>query len=338
MAREIRQKSYVVLALCGAFALDCVDTAPLTNATASIRATSAVSELDAEHDALRELTRDLALGLADQAARNKVLADMRQSTVREHKLEFRSYLLSDRGSTLLSSAAGRSGKSPGEIIALAEAVRPLEFYMPVVAHRTTWQGEPQLLVAGEIEESEVPIGFALDGFPVALSRDRPGSIPTLALVPVETDFRDAGLSPNLTRMSATDGPRLVIQPPDCDPNDCTCTGDCSPPPPPPPPRPAGMYMDKMVIRDAHEPWIRGQPELDIIFWAEIPGAYIPNGLQPTPAPGGGWDYTATFTWNPSVLSRVYASCAGENAPENVERSTVPHPMYSRSDAVRCYIT
>jgi hypothetical protein len=197
--------------------------------------------------------------------------------------------------------------------------------MPVRAHREKWEGEAQLLVASVLDESETPLGYALDGSRVTLSHDVPPASATLALVPLETDFSASATSASPDRVSkrVASGAQFSIEPPpDCDPNvsSCTCTSNCTLPPPPPPARPAGIYMDKMVIRDAHEPWIRGAPELDIIFWSYIQGAYISNGLQPVPVAGpqpgqSPWNYTGTFTWDPNVLTRVYASCAGEKAAE-----------------------
>jgi hypothetical protein len=288
-----------------------------------------------EQGALQELTRAVALALGDPGIRLKVLTDMQNSTVREHKLEFNTYLTGRLGQQLLNAAAAATGRTTSDVLELVSRIRPLEFYMPVAAHRLTWQGGREVLIAAQLEEEDTPIGFTVSGESAILSPTRAPDAPTLALVPVETDFSTQHVASSASGLLLA--PRgaasfSIEPPPDCDPatESCTCTADCSPPPPPPPPQPAGIYMNSMTIRDVHEPWLRGAPELDLIFWSYVQGQYIPNGIMPTSqfvgagqqfpwnysgGTGYQWNYTLSFTWDPNALSRVYAACAGELAAD-----------------------
>jgi hypothetical protein len=106
----------------------------------------------------------------------------------EHKLEFRSYLHGQSGGVLLAKMAKETGKSRDEILGLLDAVRPLEFYMPVREHRENWRGDDNLLVASLLEDHTVPTAFTLSGHPVILDAEKAPATPTLAIVPVETNF------------------------------------------------------------------------------------------------------------------------------------------------------
>ena len=81
--------------------------------------------------------------------------------------------------------------------------------------------------------------YDLTGHPVALSLDAPPSEPTLVLVPAETDFS----SPDVYRSSEANqaspsGPALTS----------FSGGD-------------GIYMVESSIKDLHEPWPNGAPEM-----------------------------------------------------------------------------
>ena len=88
-------------------------------------ASEAVVAPGEEATALRTVTRAVALALQDQGLRSRLLNDMRDSRVREHKLEFRRYLRGASGGILLAKMAARSGLSRGELLSDLEALRPL---------------------------------------------------------------------------------------------------------------------------------------------------------------------------------------------------------------------
>lgn len=156
----------------------------------SVSPSLSVSEgQSAERTALNELTRAVALALQDPGLRQRIKNDMRASrhTV-EHKLEFRSYLRGESGGILLVKMAKETGKSREDLLALVNAVRPLEFYMPVPEHRESWRGDANLLVASLLKDHTVPTAYTLQGDPVMLHAEVAPATPTLAIVPVETNF------------------------------------------------------------------------------------------------------------------------------------------------------
>ncbi len=121
--------------------------------------------------------------------RQRLKNDMRASrATHEHKLAFAAYLHDVSGGILLAKMAQATGKTREEVLSQLQALPPLEFYMPVAAHRATWTGGDNLIVAAQLEEGQPPIGFLIDGTPVTLKLDEPPATPVLALVPVETDF------------------------------------------------------------------------------------------------------------------------------------------------------
>jgi hypothetical protein len=278
-----------------------------------------------ETTALKELTRAFAMGMSDATARNQLLQSFRASKVREHKLELTAYLASKEGQRLLGSMSDRSGQSVTELTTLISRIRPLELYMPVAAHRSKWNGDAAILVASALDDSVTPGAFSPEGLPVAISADVPPQQPTVALVPVETDFRVTAPDASTSMSPSTTSPRFSIQPPPpCNPEieycDPCANGGCIVLPP----KPSGIYMKKMTIRDAHEPWIRGSPELDLVLFANVVGAYVPTGIGPasvyTPVDSlgnGGWhyDYQQSFSWDPNAKRRVYVACAGEKASD-----------------------
>lgn len=328
------------------------DTPPVPTgiATPPVNSSSAAADDAATAAALDELSRAVALALGDQGLRARVASDMRASPVREHKLELRRYLRGATGGMLVAKMQHATGKSRAELLALVERVPPLEFYMPVRAQRRSWAGDTNLLVAAQLDEDVAPIGYALDGRAVALSRDTAPATPTLVLVPVETNFELAAQSATHPARTAST-PRSAegdVQPLayECDPNAIECGDPCAydpsapgcyyePPPPPPPPAP-GIYFTQMRIRDVHEPWTRGAAELEMhvtgtepysfsVVYA-APGVEIPGERRPAPglptSPSGVTMAGPPFPTdlrlvnNYSAARKVSLGCAGHKQPDS----------------------
>lgn len=240
---------------------------------------TATTEQDTEKAALDELTRLVALAMNDQGLRQRVKNDMRESRhTTEHKLPFTDYLHGNSGGVLLAKMAKESGKSRDEILALLAQVRPLEFYMPVPEHRESWMGGSTLLVASLLEDHTVPIGYTLRGEPVTLDAEGAPATPTLAIVPVETDFSES-LDPAKFKNENDHGGASIgtyrqgegpiglsdYQEPICPQpqgiGDATTTcgggggGGTS--------KPGGLYMTYSYVRDYKEAWTKGAPEIEV---------------------------------------------------------------------------
>jgi len=284
---------------------------------------AAITAPGEEETALRVVARAVALALQDQGLRSRLLNDMRDSRVREHKLEFRRYLRGASGGILLAKMAARSGLSRSRLLSELDALKPLEFYFPVREHRQSWHGGADLLVAAQLRESDKPIGFDLTGESIALSLDAAPTVPTVVLVPVETDFTaptSSGTGDAIAvRQTANDCDPSAIQP---------CGDDPGSGGPGPGPYPTGIFFNQMVVRDFHEPWTRGDPELEVWLsgtqvglWEEVSIPCFENGYPPDPTKphypnepncffGSQYYY---YHYNPNATRLFPLDCAGENA-------------------------
>ena len=227
--------------------------------------------------ALTELARAVAVSLQDPAVRAEVRKDLRESRFgHEHKLELTGYVKSN-GRLSVSKLAKAAGKSDVALSEVLASGHNMELYMPVTAHRESWKGDGDLIVAAQLNDQTTPVGFHLDGTPAELSLATPPATPTLVIVPSETDFvtpldaakwgnthdangaigtyRRIGRGPK----APADGvSRMVVDP---------CSGDPAgglPPEcyPSPPTYPAGLYLDYSHLDDWKESWPRGDPEVE----------------------------------------------------------------------------
>ncbi len=230
--------------------------------------------LVAEQSALNELTRGLAMALANPDLREQVKEDLIETPfTHEHKLEFGKYLSRHAGHDLADAIAAALGKRRNEVLALVKAIRPLEFYMPVSAHRDIWTGDSDLLVAGMLDEKPDVAAtlYNLKGDRVPLAPGVTPDTPSLALVPVETDFAkplDKSKAHNRQKQAGTVGTYVVTQ---CDPE----TGDgCG--------GGGGGYgytmyntravgrtevLSQMRLTNDNEPWYKGAPEIHLRYMA-----------------------------------------------------------------------
>jgi hypothetical protein len=184
------------------------------------------------------VTRLVALGLRDSNARAYVFDQLHGSPYREHKLHFAPFL-SKVGSPLLARIAAMKGVPESAVGGMLDSLIDLEFYMPVKDHWARWTGGPDLIVATALKDHEIPVAYDLDGHPVPLtSSATPPSTPTLAIVPVETDF-------SVQRSSAQ-----------CYENCGGVGGGGSPPPP-------GLNMTFSYIGGDWEGFLMGDPEFEV---------------------------------------------------------------------------
>lgn len=230
-----------------------------------------------ERVALNTITRLIAVSLDGEPVRQQVKRDLRAAPFREHKLELATYLRSRNGGTLLTRMAAANNSDEAAVLATLSAIRPLEFYMPVPAHRETWTGKADVLVVSQLEESTPIVAFNEAGGEVALDRKTAPNQPTLSIVPVETRF-DQPMDPTRSRNVRDQNGEAIgtLEPFErrqsnlivCD---AVCGGGggggTSTPP--------GIYLEFSRIIDAKEPWFRGDPEIEV----HIQGPYM--GTAPT---------------------------------------------------------
>jgi hypothetical protein len=231
-----------------------------------------------ERVALTKIARLIAVAMDNEPARQQLKRDLRAAPFREHKLELGSYLRSSEGRTLLSRMAEMSGGGESAVFASLSAIRPLELYMPVAAHRETWTGKADVLVVSQLEESTPIVAFDEAGREVALDIRTPPAQPTLSIVPVETRFDQPMDLTKSRNVRDKNGEAIgTLEPYEwrqssliaCETCDGGGSGGGSTSIPP------GIYLEFSRLIDAKEPWVRGDPEVEV----HIQGPYM--GSAPT---------------------------------------------------------
>ena len=234
-----RRTRLPVLALAAVLAA-CDRPAPTANEEAaplpSVVSPNARSAI--ERAAMDRLARRLALALADPAFRAALKAQLEQSPIVEHKLQLQSFLRASNRHAL-KEVARLSRTAESTVEADANQTIPLEIYFPVPAHRATWTGGPELLVASAREDHEAPVAYDVSGKRQMLRADAPPSTPVLAVVPVETDFTHPY---EIAAATCT-----------------TCGGGGGGTPTPP----AGLYMTYSHFVQDFEGWFKGDPEFEV---------------------------------------------------------------------------
>lgn len=323
IAPQARRITRVTALLVAGYALTisaCSENPLLPSSTPLVPAANALLELSEtpEQHALTELTRDVALALSNQGLRNQVRDDLRDSrhTV-EHKLELRSYLKGQRGGVLLAQMSKETGVSRDSLLALVRAVRPLEFYMPVPAHREGWTGDANLLVASQLKERDTPVGYNLSGEAVTLDLKQAPATPTLSLVPVETDFTkdvDTRKYHNTHDKNGTTIGTFALVDPCTDPTAPGCEGGTTPPPGV---TPDAVYLTESHLVDAHEPWDKGMPELELHVHGPINKDYPLYGEDLTCVGG---DATGDKFWDQNPND--WSATIGNGAPLLMSRYNI----------------
>jgi hypothetical protein len=281
--RQTHGEGVLFLVLFAAFTA-CADPASRSVAptvSADVKTDTGAPTADAERAALTKIARLVAEAMDNEPARQRLKRDLRAAPFREHKLELSTYLKSKDGHALLDRVVALSGSGEAEFFGTLAAVRPLEFYMPVAKHRETWTGSADVLVVSQLDESGPLVAFDEQGRDVAVDKKIAPEQPTLSIVPVETRF-DQPMSPTSSRnVRDLNGnaigtlERAEIRPSSmaicdeaCQSGEGSTGGGTTTTPP-------GIYLEFSRILDLKEPWVRGDPEIEV----HIHGPYM--GSAPT---------------------------------------------------------
>lgn len=128
----------------------------------------------------------LAHGLTKASAREGLYAALQASPLVEHKVLLKQLLASDAGMLMLEAMGTVDGMQVSEVRALAEALPPLDVYLPHSQHRDTWQPHQPVAVAALLDRESQITAHVGDR---TLSIDRRSSDATssavLLLAPVE---------------------------------------------------------------------------------------------------------------------------------------------------------
>jgi hypothetical protein len=178
----------------------------------------------------------------------RALAD---SPFKEHKLSVRRFF-AGAGTRVVDRAARRTSLSSAQFRSLVDSTVDLELYMPVKEHRASWNGSAGVLVAYQLTEGDPLRAYDPAGQVRELSLEAPPATPTLVLVESETNFEHAPVR---------EGYMIA----DCETYPELCAGEGggggggggSTPPT------SLLYAKNFHLDDLHEPWNRGDPELEI---------------------------------------------------------------------------
>jgi hypothetical protein len=244
MFRRLHLTTLVLLAAGAAGCGDRADPGPTEpGATASAPAEAVVGPAGPASRAAQErLTRRLALALAEPGFRAYVKNALDRSPVREHKLHLQHFLGRSGGRARAALATG-AGEAESSVEADARSTIALEVYLPVAAHRASWNGGEDILVATAREDGEVPVAYDTRGHRRLLDPRTPPATPVLAVVPVETDFSSDSIGLMVRENEEGGGG----------------TGGVAPAPAPP----AGLYMTYSHFVQDFEGWLKGSSEYEI---------------------------------------------------------------------------
>jgi hypothetical protein len=300
---------------------------------------------------LEELTRAIALAFDDAGLRHRVKQDMRRAPYSEHKLALDAYLRGASGGVLLAKMANETGRSRDELLDMLQRLGPMEFYMPVAAHRESWTGGADLLVAGSGDKANTTLlGFDLDGNRVPLSPLHAPATPTLVIVPQETDFTralDPARSHNVADRNGqaigtllangarpSVGPSMALALPceyDCD-GGGGGTGGGGTTPTTTTVQQRGISVREIITHmktpNDHEPWTAGAPEFYLLLAGiHSGGAAYDARINIPEGPWSGSDddnnskwrnfgSLSLITWDTDLGSRIRVQCMEDDGNWN----------------------
>ena len=306
----------------------------------NIRSESGQSSAGEERAALTKIARLVAVSLDNEPARQHLKRDMRAAPFREHKLELAPYLRSKDGKALLTSMVALNGGTENDVFTTLSTIRRLEFYMPVPSQREKWTGSADVLVASQLEESAPIVAFDARGAEVTVDRTIAPAQPTLSIVPVETRF-DQPMS-QVASQNARDengaaigtlepiAPRKsnLIQ---CD-ADCSGGGSVQTSPP------AGLYLEYSRILDVKEPWIRGDPEIEVHIQGPVTTAAPTYGEDLSCSGEHAYDFRKVFDQNGAFWEgRVLLYSADEVTAYIAKFTQGFHVIFWEDDNVSCVL-
>ncbi len=248
MTRRSKLTFFVLLAGAAAGCSERPGSGPTAPADGAAPIANAAAPAPAARAARERLARRMALALADARFRAYVKAQLDASPIREHKLQLQRFI--DRPDHRALQALAAAGREPEAAVQSdARSAIPLEFYMPVPAHRASWRGGEDVLVATAEQDREVPMAFDTRGRRHLLSPDAPPATPVLAVVPVETDFdaREVGLAVRDDDGGGGGG------------GGGTAGSNT----------PTGLFMTYAHFRDDFEGWLKGDPEYEIHILGQL---------------------------------------------------------------------
>ena len=294
-----------------------------------------------ERVALTRIARLVAVAMDNEPARQRLKRDMRSAPFHEHKLQLTSYLRSKDGRALLEGMAARTGGGENAVFGALAAIRPLEFYMPVVKHRESWTGKGDILVVSQLDEAAAIVAFDERGREVSLDRNVAPDQPTLSIVPVETRF-DQPMGPAASRNvrdqsgdaigtlepMALKGSSLIACDDPCGGGGVGTTQTFAP----------GLYLEFSRILDMKEPWFRGDPEIEVHIMGPTDAANPRYGADLSCSGEHPYDFRKVFDQNTGFWEGHVMLFSADEATAYADKFNQGfHVLFWEDDNVPCVL-
>jgi hypothetical protein len=221
------------------------------------------------------------------------------------------------------------------------AIRPLEFYMPVVKHRESWTGKGDILVVSQLDEAAAIVAFDERGREVSLDRNVAPDQPTLSIVPVETRF-DQPMGPAASRNvrdqsgdaigtlepMALKGSSLIACDDPCGGGSVGTTQTFAP----------GLYLEFSRILDMKEPWFRGDPEIEVHIMGPTDAANPRYGADLSCAGEHPYDFRKVFDQNTGFWEGHVMLFSADEATAYADKFNQGfHVLFWEDDNVPCVL-
>ncbi len=242
----------------------------------------------------------LALALRDSAFRRTLLSELQSSKLAEGKISWSGLL--DRNGVALRQAVGRQDRNLVDDFS-TEGNSTLALYLPIRSQRKAWKGEGDVLVALQIRTGDPIVAYSTNGESRVLSEEAPPTEVVIAIVPAEVgratlERENLRLTSGAVRLDVGLSSLEACE----NMEECSGSGSGGGTPRSYPP---GIYAMQMTVWDKAEPWIRGNPEIELVLLGTVTGRYY------------------ALSWpSPAAPDLAYASgeflvplgCAGQWAP------------------------
>ncbi len=219
----------------------------------------------------------LALALRDSSFRRTLLSELQSSKLAEGKISW-SGLLARKG-VALRQAVGRQDRNLVDDFS-TEGNSTLALYLPIRSQRKAWKGEGDVLVALQIRTGDPIVAYSTNGESRFLSEEAPPAEVVIAIVPAEVgratlERENVRLTSGAVRLDVGLSSLEACE----NMEECPGEGGGGAPQQSYPP---GIYATQMTVWDKAEPWIRGDPEIELVLLGTVSGRYYTTAW-PSPA-------------------------------------------------------
>lgn len=132
-------------------------------------------------NSVQTIARAIALAMNDENVRFSVRNAMRKSELNEYKLVLQDFARTPEGAQLLSASAASLQTTQSQLASTIANLPSLDFYVPFEAHRLSWNGSSDIIVATTFDpDAAVVTAYGTSGQIVTL--EKANGVPTSPLI------------------------------------------------------------------------------------------------------------------------------------------------------------